>query len=325
MSQRHVRSTVRNNNNIDFYFIFPPPYPPPFHVEKCIDLVRVSIYAQDSFKHVLAQALEGNGFKADSNYFPTAGRFRSQTRWQRGSVLVTIFSNAVSLAGPGKHDCRTRLSILINCPNSSVLNLVKSTLQEYGIRNSLAKAEVAFDFYTQKPIDLHYFLAKHLIQVRQRKKALSIETTFYATDHASNITKGVKVYRKYENDRPDGTRCVRLEVTLNRGKLKALEKSGGIDSPLDLLDLDFSSYFVFRALKEERVRAFFFRKALERLSASRPPLSTSLRQLLRAQVDAWVGTTLIEAPVMKAVEVLKGKKVGNRNYGRDFLQQMLVQ
>jgi len=28
---------------------------------------------------------------------------------------------------------------------------------------------------------------------------------------------------------------------------------------------------------------------------------------------------------MKAVEVLKGKKVGNRNYGRDFLQQMLVQ
>lgn len=153
--------------------------------------------------------------------------------------------------------------------------------------------ELTFDFFTEQWKDLERFFKSYLFMNRNQFTPKTVFTTLYASEKV--VSKGMRIYVKRNLDPSP----VRVELMLRRRILKGY----GIELKTlgdDLNRIDFSRYFGFRRLDQEKYTSILNRRLsqeykrkgkLSRRSDRKrwtPSMSLSLhQQITRSGVEVW--------------------------------------
>ena len=108
---------------------------------------------------------------------------------------------------------------------------------------------------------------------------------------------------------------------MHREKIKNLHFTFPLTA--DQLDIDFRNYFDFRRIDFDRLYRHEVkqcRKQIIKLNLNDREGTHKGEQLLRCHIESWV-TSLVDEPLMMAIERLKSKDYGVANYSR-FLKPM---
>jgi hypothetical protein len=314
------------NNHIDsFYF-------PNFFIRKHIDKVDYSSNVNTDEK-IIFRIIESIGYKRLTKHKLSRGKYLLKDTYRHPDDISTVeviyqLKPEVIQFHELKHGyCRLpAFLVTVHDPTQEIINLLSSSCVSHGIKLTVSKIELAYDFYdlsSRDRIILYDFLKSHLLLKHSRSKPSEKYLTTYYANQIKYSSKGLKVYL-----RPDhrNKRIVRLELTLKRPLLRKLR----IDPLLKTIDsvnpLDF---FLFMSVDENKLLDHLKWKSRRRHKNDVSRNKFLHDELLERHVENYVHGFLLEAfPLMGKIVNLKSES-GIVNYSRflvphkDFTQMFI--
>jgi hypothetical protein len=253
-------------------------------------------------------------YRLASDYRLSSGNFERKRVYQENLTKIDFIYKPRS----DKAFMRKKAILVLYQPSTESMNRVDSILKGLSIYCNISVIEFAFDFYSPFTFPLYEFLMRYLFLKYQRSPSRRYRNTYY-TNNLRKSTKGIRVYLRPKDS--DFKKYIRLELELHRAKIKNLHLTFPLTA--DKLDIDFRNYFDFKRIdfdKLYRHEVKQCRKQIIKLNLNDREGAQKGSQLLRCHIESWV-TSLVDEPLMRAVERLKSKDYGVANYSR-FLKPM---
>lgn len=297
-----IGSAVANNyiENLNFFFDLTE-----ITINTSIDLIKLSAKGLD-FRLIDKQMIKH--FSVSSDYRINGGRFQRKKIYEGDHGTIDL------LYKPKAKDAYMKFYFLfvLHQPNRKMMSQFDYAFRRLGMYPVVNKIELAWDFSCVSVWDLLEFLRKHLFLKYQRNPARRFKNTFYSNDLRRSV-KGVRLYpRPIDSELKN---VVRLELEIHRKKIRDLKIPFPITAPD--FDLDFSKFFEFRKIDWNKLIAYLVKKhwrLIGRINSKRPGCGDLILRQFESSCVTWA-----DMPLMEAVEDIRSKPYGIKNFSRFFV------
>ena len=275
-----------------------------YHIDKVVLSLQCYPYVRQHLFAWLTQA----GFKTTQD-----GEVRGNYRRIRSMKDAVGLGVKLTICYRPRAPYLPRMSLTIHDPTPDSLKFFKILFDELDITSFLSSVECAFDVTAAdgQLLSLERRITSTLFLPYQRKSAGTYKSLTYYTTNIRTAAKGHRVYQKTIN----GHRVIRVELVLNRARLKAMAIT--LRNVLSIKPQALRKYVQFKTLNFDRLAAAIINKMLGtrtgkpiNTGTARPHVTQLVRSAWRSALSVDMGDV-----VMPQYERLRAEATID-NYGR---------